>query len=415
MRGLVARVLFAVALTSLAGSLVLAHAAGKQEQPPPADDLPPLDIVPLVDENAPLVLIWFTVAENASIEDATALESQIFEEIGKRMDMRAFSRNKTLRLVNTSSNKKLQYCRWEDPCLKEIATLAKADRVIGVKMSGHDKEYFLAFKRIDMTGDDKKRSMKIVSGGMTGLLMSGISRGLNELFGKPEKAVQPKDTPTPPEEKAPAPKTGEAPKDIAPIPKTADSSMDIAPVPIVPVPIAPKPDPKPEPAPIVAAPVEAPAAQEKPIKSEPEAPAPKTTPIAEAPTPKVVIAPPPTPPKVEIVQAETVDEAPPPPVKPGFFRRHLGSTIALGVGLVAAGTGIGFGSVADQARQDVEFQYDPALDADGRDNALVANVMFGLAGAAAVTAIILFVLEPGADADAQATVAAAPGGALLRF
>ena len=410
MRGLIARVAIAVALTSLAGSLVLAHAAGKQE-PPPADDLPPLDIVPLVDENTPLILIWFTVAENASIEDATALESQIFEEIGKRMDMRAFSRDKTLRLVNTSSNKNLHYCRWQDPCLKEIATLAKADRVIGVKMSGQNKEYFLAFKRIDMTGAGKKRSMKIVSGGMTGLLMGGIARGLNDLFGKPVKPVQPKDAPTPAKEKAPAPKTSEAPLDIAPLPKTADASMDIAPVPIAPVPITPKPNPKPDPAPIVATPVEAPAAPEIPVKSEPEAPAP----IAEPPAPKVVIAPPPTPLKVEIVQAETVDEAPPPPVKPGFFRRHLGSTIALGVGLVAAGTGMGFGMVADQARQDVEFQYDPSLDADGRDNALVANVMFGLAGAAAVTAIILFVLEPSADANAQATVAAAPGGALLRF
>ena len=51
-------------------------------------------------------------------------------------------------------------------------------------------------------------------------------------------------------------------------------------------------------------------------------------------------------------------------------------------------------------------------------NALVANVLFGIAGAAGLVAVIVFIAEPGSDEpEASATFHLAPGGAtaLVRF
>ncbi|HSA22954.1 MAG TPA: hypothetical protein P5076_15970, partial [Myxococcota bacterium] len=86
---------------------------------------------------------------------------------------------------------------------------------------------------------------------------------------------------------------------------------------------------------------------------------------------------------------------------------------SLGIGLAAGGAGLGLGLASMDAQDSVEQQWDPSTDSSGRDQALAANILFGVAGAAAITAVVLFILEPGAD-DAP-VVEAAPGGAAIRF
>jgi outer membrane biosynthesis protein TonB len=167
------------------------------------------------------------------------------------------------------------------------------------------------------------------------------------------------------------------------------------------------PDAEPAPEP-VAEPAPEPAAEPAPER-KPQPPV-EPAPAAAEPTPQA--------PKARVVEARPRDEQPAPPAQgPGFFRRHLGSTIALGVGLAAAGAGIGFGVMAEQAQDDVSHQYDPATDDAGRNNALAANVLFGVAGAAAITAVVLFIVEPGPTTDdtAGVDVVATGNGALVRF
>lgn len=348
---------FLLTLISVLGLGVVGQA--QQPPPPPPGDIP-MEVVPLVDENAPLVVVWFSENQAVPIEDASAAEGQVFEDIGKRMDVRVFSRDKTLKIVTETGNPVLQQCNWSDGCLVAIGKLAKADKVIGIKISGTKDRYFLALKRLDL-GDKPARATKIASGSLTNLLMGGINKALTELLDKPAK---------------PAP--GLMDKD----PKASDAVDPDEPTP---VPLTP-PAPAPAPAPVRTA----------------EAP----------PAPQPVVSPPP---KATIVAPAPVDELPPaPPERPGFFSRHLGSTIALGVGLVAAGAGTGFGVMARQAQDDVEFQWDPARDDAGKSNALAANVLFGVAGAAAVTAVVLFVLEPGAD-TASVRIAPTANGAAVRF
>ncbi len=295
---------------------------GQHEQPSPDPD-DPMGVVPLVDKSAPLVVIWFTEVTDVPLEDSSAIESQMYEDFGKRMDIRMMSREKTLKLVNETGDVELQQCLWEDACLLAIGRLLEADRIVGIKLSGSAEEYYLAFKFIDLEQDEPGRLTNVISGSLSKLLMSGASDGVAAILDKPAPAA-----------------------------------------------------------------------------AEPEQP-----------------ARPPAPRRAELVQPKPRDEEPVVFIyeKPGFFRRHLGSTIALGVGLVAAGTGIGFGVMSRKAGQDVEFQWNEARDQDGRDNALAADVLFGLAGAAVATAVVLFLLEPGADDDPGVSVTPTGAGALVRF
>jgi hypothetical protein len=98
-----------------------------------------------------------------------------------------------------------------------------------------------------------------------------------------------------------------------------------------------------------------------------------------------------------------------------------------GVSLVAAGAGTYFGLDVLAAKQEIEdlnakslaggepvqFSEAKAIQDRGDRSALLANVSFGVAGAAAVAAVILFVTEPKASAPAekdQARLVPAVGG-----
>ncbi len=358
----------------LVGVLLMGFAGALPAQP--AEDPPPgdvgLPVVPLVDEDAPLIMVWFTEALDVPLDDASAIETQLFEDICKRLDLRVFSREKTLKLVNESGDRKLQQCKWQDHCLQAIGRLVEADQVIGVKMSGSGGQYYLAFKHI-VLDDQPQRKTAMVGGSMSKLLMSGIAKTLTELLGPAEKpAAEP-----PAAEPAAEDGASRAPAD-------GNDPAAVAVVPLVP---AAEPAVEPESRPAV-----------------------EPAPVAAEPAPQA--------PRARVVESRPRDEQPPVPAQgPGFFRRHLGSTIALGVGLAAAGTGIGFGVMAAQAQDDVSHQYDPATDDAGRNNALAANVLFGVAGAAAITAVVLFIVEPGPTTDDTTRVDVVPtgSGALVRF
>jgi len=353
---------FCLTLILVMGWCHLGLAQQPDTPPPPPDDIP-MEVVPLVDQNAPLVLVWFSENLAVPIKDASAAESQVFEDIGKRMDVRVFSRDKTLKIVTETGNPVLQQCNWSDGCLVAIGKLAKADKVIGIKISGTKERYFLALKRLDL-GDKPARATKIASGSLTNLLMGGINKALTELLDKPATAAP-----------------GLMEKD----PKASDAADTGEPTPL---PLTPPPAPT-RTADAAATPPEPAAATPAQVSVE----APKATIVAPAPT----------------------DELPPPgPRRPGFFRRHLGSSIAVGIGVVAAGVGGGLGYMAQQAQDKVEFQWDHSRDQAGKTNALAANVLFGLAGAAAVAALVLFILEPGAD-TAGVEISPTARGAMVRF
>lgn len=102
--------------------------------------------------------------------------------------------------------------------------------------------------------------------------------------------------------------------------------------------------------------------------------------------------------QAEVALTPEVTSPPKPPGDRPFVSKHLGSLIAGGVAVVAAGVGAGFGISSASATADLRAASHSRTDADALVNTAVgsatgANVSYGVAGAAAVTAVVLFFIE----------------------
>jgi hypothetical protein len=93
--------------------------------------------------------------------------------------------------------------------------------------------------------------------------------------------------------------------------------------------------------------------------------------------------------------------------------------IAGGVAVVAGGAGAAFGAIASSTEKKLKDGYDPATDTwagtrkealDAKQNAIYANVGFGVAGAAFATAAVLTILSQPGDAKTEIAPVAGPGG-----
>ncbi len=334
-------------------------AGTKPEKPADeSEDSDSMELVPLVNLDAPLVMIWTSENDDVSIDDATAIDSQLFKDMSARSDIRIYSREKTLRIVDESGDKRLMHCKWEDACLVGIGKLAKASMVMGVKLSGTREQYFLAFKLIRI-GDKPSKMMKIISGQLNTLLVGGISKALDSVI--KAKATPLKSLPALPPKKAQAP---------------------------------------------------LPAKKKLRASSNEQASHLSANELAASSQPSVIE--PPQAPRVQIVAPRPKDEVQTRPEPPGFFRLHLGSAITTGLGIALAGAAIGFGAQASNAQDKVEFQWDPAMDDSGRADALTANILFGLAGVATITAVVLFIIEP-SEEDYNLSAKSNGSVAVLRF
>jgi hypothetical protein len=104
--------------------------------------------------------------------------------------------------------------------------------------------------------------------------------------------------------------------------------------------------------------------------------------------------PPPPPPVV----AETPPPPPPPPPEP---RSKVPAYVTGAVAIIAAGVGTGFGIQALSQSNDFKNNPTTKLADDGENNALVADMMFGIAITFGVTSAVLF-LSSDAPANAKA-------------
>jgi hypothetical protein len=333
-----------------AGLLVLLIASLALAQEEKKDDGSGLELTPLVNMKAPLVVLWFTAGADIPLDDASAVEAQVYEDFVKRIDIRVLSREKTLKELAAAENAKLQECKAEDVCLLQIGKAVKAAHVVGVVMHGTTKNYRLILKSFALNRKPPGQLNSVVEGSLTELLIGGAAGAVTALFENTEQY---------------------APIDAAVL-----------------------------------------AAAEKPAEEKKTVPPPPRKEPAETGTPEKIIAKVETKPEGEIVHRL--------PERPGFFRRHLWSTIALGTGLVAAGVGVGFGVMSKSARDDVswpEGTWDPGRDSDGRNAATIANIMFGVAGAAAVASVVLFLFfeDDGNEAGVSITPTTNGVQALIRF
>ena len=314
-----------------------------------------LELTPLVDMKAPLVVLWFTASADIPLDDASAVEAQVYEDFLKRLDIRVLSREKTLKELAVAENAKLQECKAEDVCLLQIGKAVKAAHVVGVVMHGTVKNYRLILKSFALNRKPPAQLNSVVEGSLTELLIGGAASAVSALFENTEQ--------------------------YAPIDKAILAAVE--------KPVAPAGEMTPPPPPSV----------KETVKTEPE-------------TPEEAIA------KVEAKpEGELVAR---PPERPGFLRRHLWSAIALGTGVVAAGVGVGFGVMSKSAQDDVswpEGTWDSARDSEGRSAATIANVMYGLAGAAAVASLVLFFFFEDDGDESGVTIAPTGNGvqALIRF
>ncbi len=335
--------------------------ASAQDEAPGLDDF---GVVPLVDESAPRLVVWFAAAPGIAVQDARAVETQVLRDFGRRRDFRLLSKERVLEAIGKAGKPELARCDGEDGCLLAVGRLVEADRVIGAELQRTAGGLRLVLKAIDLKREPPAKLNSVVEGSVSELLLGGLTSGVAATF---DEDVEP----------VPIAVEGAAPPALATRPAQVPAA-------------------RPDPGPAVA-------------------PAPAAQPGASAGAP-----PGPTPVRAEKVAVERLEGVAPgaqvdaeAPERPGFFRRHVGSLVSLGVGIAAGGAGLGLGLAARDAQDSVEAQWDPSTDAAGRDQALAANILFGVAGAAAITAVILFLVEPGAD-DAP-SVTPAPGGAAIRF
>jgi hypothetical protein len=110
--------------------------------------------------------------------------------------------------------------------------------------------------------------------------------------------------------------------------------------------------------------------------------------------------PPPPPPPPPPVVAETPPPPPPPP--PPEPRSKVPAYVTGAVAIVAAGVGTGFGIKA--LSQSSDFDKNPTAKKadDGENNALVADMMFGVAITFGVTSAVLFLSSDAPPATAKA-------------
>ncbi|MGA9523392.1 MAG: PEGA domain-containing protein [Myxococcaceae bacterium] len=102
------------------------------------------------------------------------------------------------------------------------------------------------------------------------------------------------------------------------------------------------------------------------------------------------------------------------------FRIPVPAWVALGAGAAAGATGIYFGTSAQRIERELKDGFDAqgglysgtrARALEGRQHALTANILFGVAGAAVVTGAVLTLLDPGDDANVSVAPVAGPSGA----
>jgi hypothetical protein len=115
------------------------------------------------------------------------------------------------------------------------------------------------------------------------------------------------------------------------------------------------------------------------------------------------------------VPTPTAAPPPPPPDEGTSSGMFVGGWITLGLGAAAAGAAVGLGVAALSARDD--FEASGNTDADARSSAAtlrtVTNVMWGVAGVAAIAGTSLVILGWD-DGDTEAALTLAPGQLGLR-
>ena len=142
----------------------------------------PLELVPLVDMQAPRVAVWFVAAPKTPFEDAAAVEEQIYEDFFKRMDIRMLSREKTLEQLGEVGDEEMQACDGRDPCLFKIGKTLKVDRMVGVIMVGVRPNYKIILKCFDLSGKQPKQLNAVVEGSLTDLLIGGTADAVASVF-----------------------------------------------------------------------------------------------------------------------------------------------------------------------------------------------------------------------------------------
>jgi hypothetical protein len=322
---------------------------------------PGLDLVPLVNEEAPKVAVWFVADPKISLDDASALEGQMYEDFNKRSDVLLLSREKTFDLLGKSGKPKLQECKGDDLCLIRIGQAIKVSRIVGVSMERNEGNYNIILKSFNLDKDPPSQLNSVVEGSLTDLLIGGSGGAIAAIFENSDQY---------------------APVDMATLAATEKKGP--------PKPVVEEKPPKPEPPKVI----------------EPT-PKPK---VVEAPKPIVRKLKTPPPPKKDITSRA--------PERPSFLRRHMWSALAMGASLATLSTGIAFGVLGQNIADEQGTQYNSSRDETGRDYTLTANVMFGLAGAAAITSVILFFFVED-DAPETTSVSVLPSGAgvqaLVRF
>lgn len=117
--------------------------------------------------------------------------------------------------------------------------------------------------------------------------------------------------------------------------------------------------------------------------------------------------PPPPPPPPPVVAEVPAPPPPPPPPPPPAERSKIPAYVTGGIAVVAAGVGTGFGIAALGTQSDFKSTPTTKRADDGENQALIADMCFGIAITFGVTSAVLFLSDNGSKA-AQTTPSTTP-------
>lgn len=118
--------------------------------------------------------------------------------------------------------------------------------------------------------------------------------------------------------------------------------------------------------------------------------------------------PPPPPPPPPVVAEQPAPKPAPPPPPPPEPRSKVPAYVTGAVAIVAAGVGTGFGIAALSSSSDFDKTPTTKIADDGENNALIADMMFGIAITFGVTSAVLFLSNDAPQSAKNAPPKSAP-------
>ena len=135
-----------------------------------------LDLVPLVNKEAPRIIVKFWADNSVPIADASAVEDALNGSLYKRMDIRVLTWQQVYHTLARKELTKLKSCTIQDLCLMKMGLAVEAFYIVRVIMRKDKKGYRLDLKCFNFDSHPPSSLDLTATGTLAELLMTGSTR-----------------------------------------------------------------------------------------------------------------------------------------------------------------------------------------------------------------------------------------------